>query len=155
VAAYLLFLGASAYLIGFLANVVVPKGIDDGAATPVGLAVAVDVALVSLFGLQHSVMARPWFKRRWTRLVPAALERSTYVAAVGLVVGLMVWLWRPLPAPVWSVGTGWPRDALWIGHGLGWAAGGGRPAPLDRPGVRPVRPGGPPVRAPSRTEEAA
>jgi methanethiol S-methyltransferase len=119
--AYLIFLGAFAYLIGFLAGAVVPKGIDDGAATPAWLAVGVDAALVSLFGLQHSVMARPWFKRRWTRLVPAAVERSTYVVAIGVVVGLLVWLWRPLPATVWSVETGWLRAGLWSGHGLGWA----------------------------------
>jgi methanethiol S-methyltransferase len=119
--AYLIFLAAFAYLIGFLANAVVPKGIDDGAATPAWLAVGVDAALVSLFALQHSVMARPWFKRRWTRLVPAAVERSTYVVAIGVVVALLVWLWRPLPADVWSVETGWLRAGLWTVHGLGWA----------------------------------
>jgi protein-S-isoprenylcysteine O-methyltransferase Ste14 len=119
--AYLIFLGAFGYLIGFLANAVVPKGIDDGAATPAWLAVAVDTALVLLFALQHSVMARPWFKRRWARLVPPAVERSTYVVAIGVVVGLLVWLWRPLPADVWSVETGWLRTALWTVHGLGWA----------------------------------
>jgi protein-S-isoprenylcysteine O-methyltransferase Ste14 len=119
--AYLIFLGAFAYLIGFLANAVVPKGIDDGAAAPAWLAVGVDVALVSLFALQHSVMARPWFKRRWTRLVPAAVERSTYVVAIGLVLGLLAWQWRPLPAEVWSVETAWLRAGLWIVHGLGWA----------------------------------
>jgi methanethiol S-methyltransferase len=118
--AYLIFLAAFAYLVGFLANAVVPKGIDDGAVTPAWLAVAVDAALLSLFALQHSVMARPWFKRRWTRLVPAAVERSTYVVATGLVVGLLTWLWRPLPAEVWSVGTGWLRYGLWAVHGLGW-----------------------------------
>jgi methanethiol S-methyltransferase len=119
--AYLIFLGAFAYLIGFLANAVVPKGIDDGAATPAWLAVGVDAALLALFALQHSVMARPWFKRWWTRLVPAAVERSTYVVGIGLVVGLLAWLWRPLPAEVWSVETAWLRAGLWIVHGLGWA----------------------------------
>jgi len=119
--AYLIFLGAFAYLIGFLANAVVPKGIDEGVPTPAWLAVGVDVALLSLFALQHSVMARPWFKRRWTRLLPAAVERSTYVVATALVVGLLTWLWRPLPADVWSVETGWLRAALWTVHGLGWA----------------------------------
>jgi methanethiol S-methyltransferase len=119
--AYVIFLGSFAYLIGFLANVVVPKGIDAGAAGPAWLAVGVDTALLSLFALQHSVMARPWFKRRLTLLVPVAVERSTYIVAIGVVVGLLVWMWRPLPAPVWSVETGALRGGLWTVHGLGWA----------------------------------
>lgn len=118
--AYLLFLGTFAYTIGFLAGVAVPKGVDDGATGPVWLAVLVDSALLALFAVQHSVMARPWFKRWWTRLVPPAIERSTYVLAASLVVVLLIWWWRPIPDPVWSVETGWARGVLWFGYGLGW-----------------------------------
>lgn len=119
--AYLVFLGTFGYTIGFLAGVAVPKGVDDGATGPAGLAVLVDSALLALFAVQHSVMARPWFKRWWTRLVPPAIERSTYVLAASLVVVLLIWWWRPIPDPVWSVETGWARAVLWCGYGLGWA----------------------------------
>jgi methanethiol S-methyltransferase len=119
--AYLVFLGTFGYLIGFLAGVAVPKGVDDGAIGPAWLAVLVDGALLALFAVQHSVMARPWFKRRWTRLIPPAIERSTYVLAASLVVALLMWWWRPIPDPVWSVETGWARTVLWCLYGLGWA----------------------------------
>src|SRR5262245_62758077 len=74
--AYLWFLGVFAYTVGFLANVGVPKGVDDGPAGPAWLAVVVDAGLLGIFAVQHSVMARPWFKRWWTRFVPPAMERS-------------------------------------------------------------------------------
>jgi protein-S-isoprenylcysteine O-methyltransferase Ste14 len=118
--AYLLFLGALAYTFGFLANVVVPKGIDDGATGPAALAVVVDSALLGLFAVQHSVMARPWFKRWWVRLVPPSIERSTFVLAATLVLILLLWQWRPLPATVWSVEAGWASVLLWALYVLGW-----------------------------------
>lgn len=119
--AYLLFLGVLGYTVGFVANVGVPKGIDDGAVGAVWLAVLVNAALLSLFAVQHSVMARPWFKRWWVRLVPAAIERSTYVLAASLAVGLLLWQWRPLPELVWSVPAGWARGLLWGLYAAGWA----------------------------------
>jgi protein-S-isoprenylcysteine O-methyltransferase Ste14 len=119
-AAYLLFLGALLYTIGFLANAGVPKGIDDGADGPAALAVAVNCALLGLFAVQHSVMARPWFKRWWTRLVPASAERSTFVLAATGVLILLLWQWRPLPASVWSVEVGWAAALLWTLYGVGW-----------------------------------
>jgi protein-S-isoprenylcysteine O-methyltransferase Ste14 len=118
--AYLVFLVTFAYTIGFLAGVAVPKGIDDGADGPAGVAVLVDAALLALFAVQHSVMARPWFKRWWTRLVPQAIERSTYVLVASLVVALLLWQWRSLPDPVWSVEEGWARAVLWGLYALGW-----------------------------------
>jgi protein-S-isoprenylcysteine O-methyltransferase Ste14 len=87
----------------------------------VWLAVVVNLALLGLFAVQHSVMARPWFKRWWTRFVPAAIERSTYVLAANLVVALLLWQWRPLPETVWSVPSGWARSLLWTVYLFGWA----------------------------------
>src|SRR4029453_9773429 len=99
-----------AYTVGFLANVGVPKGIDAGPAGPgAWQAVLVNLALLSLFAVQHSVMARPWFKRWWTRVVPASVERSTYVLAANLTIALLLWQWRPMPETVWSVHSGWAR----------------------------------------------
>jgi protein-S-isoprenylcysteine O-methyltransferase Ste14 len=121
VIAYVAFLAAFAYTIGFLANVVVPKGVDDGTTGPAWAAVVIDAGLLGLFAVQHSVMARPWFKRWWTRFVPAAIERSTFVLAASLVVALLLWQWRPLPDTVWSVETGWVRGLLWTLYAAGWA----------------------------------
>ena len=118
--AYLGFVAVLVYTIGFLAGVGVPKGVDDGPVGPFWVALLVDGALLGLFAVQHSVMARPWFKRWWTRTVPTPIERSTYVLASDLVVVLMLWLWRPLPEPVWSVSTGWARALLWTLYGGGW-----------------------------------
>lgn len=120
VVAYLAFLATFAYLVGFLGNLLVPKGIDDGATGSAALAVGVDVALVTAFALQHSVMARPGFKRVWTRVVPASIERSTYVLLSSLVLGGLAWQWRPLPETVWSVEPAWARAAVWAVFGVGW-----------------------------------
>lgn len=118
--AYLAFLGSFAYTIGFLAGLLVPKGVDDGASGSVVLAVVVDLGLLSLFAVQHSVMARPWFKRAWTRVVPPTVERSTFVLAASAVVALLLWQWRPLPDQVWSVGPDWARALLWALYAAGW-----------------------------------
>jgi methanethiol S-methyltransferase len=118
--AYLLFLGSFTYTIGFLAGLVVPRGIDDGPVGPVWVAVTIDAALLGLFAVQHTVMARPAFKRWWTRYVPVAVERSTFVLAASLVLSLLLWQWRPLPETVWSIEAGWARAAVWTVYGLGW-----------------------------------
>lgn len=117
---YLSFLAAIGYLIGFLADVGVPKSVDGGAG-PLGPPLAVDLLLVALFGLQHSVMARPGFKRWLGRRLPAPLERSTFVLASGLVLALLYWLWRPIPAILWEVGSPAARTAIWTVYALGWA----------------------------------
>jgi protein-S-isoprenylcysteine O-methyltransferase Ste14 len=111
--AYVLFLAVLVYTFGFLANAFVPKAIDDGPVGPVWLAVLVNSTLLALFAAQHSVMARPWFKRAWTRVVPAAIERSTYVLASSVVLALMFWLWRPIPGTVWSAHAVWLQAVLW------------------------------------------
>lgn len=118
--AYIAFLAAFTYTIGFLAGVGVPKDVDDGTTGPVWVAVLVNLGLLSLFAVQHSVMARPWFKRWWTRFVPASIERSTYVLAASAVVGLLLWQWRPLPETIWSVEAEWLRVLLWTAHAAGW-----------------------------------
>ena len=118
--AYVAFLGAFASTVGFVANVGVPKGIDGGISSPVAVAVLVDAGLLTLFAVQHSVMARPWFKLWWTRFVPASIERSTFVLAASLVLAMLLWQWRPLPANVWSVEGTWARATLWGLYGFGW-----------------------------------
>jgi methanethiol S-methyltransferase len=121
VIAYLLFLGVAVYMVGFLANAVVPRGIDEGTSGSLATAVVVNAALLGLFAVQHTVMARPAFKRWWTRLVPPSVERSTFVLATSLVLVLVVWLWQPMPATVWSVEAEWLRATLWAVYLVGWA----------------------------------
>ena len=116
---YLVFFGTFLYAIGFVANLVVPKSIDSGVVVSVGEAVAVNVLLLGLFAVQHSVMARPAFKRWWTRFVPPHVERSTYVLATSVLLILLFWQWRPLPGVVWEAEQ--PVAAvLWVLFGVGW-----------------------------------
>jgi protein-S-isoprenylcysteine O-methyltransferase Ste14 len=119
--AYLLFFVAILYGIGFVANLVVPKGIDDGVVEPLSTAVAVNVALLLLFAVQHNVMARPWFKEWWTRIIPPSVERSTFVALASLILLLLYWQWRPMPTVVWHVDNTAGRGLLWVLYFLGWA----------------------------------
>lgn len=120
--AYLAFLLPIGYLVGFLADVGVPKSVDRGAG-PLGPALGVDLALLTLFGIQHSVMARDPFKRALERWVPGSLERSTYVLASGATLSLVYWLWRPIPAVLWDVTGGTLGVAAWVAFasGLGLA----------------------------------
>ncbi len=116
---HLLFLVTFAYLVGFVGNLVVPKSIDSTPTDPLP-AIVCDLLLVVLFGLQHSVMARPWFKRSWTRLVPEPIERSTYVLLSCVAVGLMMWQWRSLDAIVWNVENPVGGGLLWALFASGW-----------------------------------
>ncbi|MFW6192578.1 MAG: methanethiol S-methyltransferase [Gemmatimonadota bacterium] len=120
VACYAVFLGTFLYAIGFVGGFAVPKTIDSGAAGPVGTAVLVNLGLLALFGLQHSVMARQGFKERWTRIVPRPVERSTYVLFTSLVLIALFALWRPLPEMVWEVEATAGRAVLWGLYGAGW-----------------------------------
>jgi protein-S-isoprenylcysteine O-methyltransferase Ste14 len=98
---YAIFFATFLYTVGFLGNLVVPKSVDSGAAGAFGGALLVDTALLVLFGLQHSVMARPGFKAWWTRIVPHSIERSTYVLASSAALALLYGLWQPIPMSVW------------------------------------------------------
>lgn len=117
---YALFLGVFLYAAGFVADIAVPKTIDSGPAAPLVPALLINTGLLTLFALQHSVMARPGFKRVWMRLVPPAIERSTYVLFSSAVLALLFWQWRPIPMPVWSVETEAARAVLWAVHIGGW-----------------------------------
>jgi methanethiol S-methyltransferase len=101
--AYVVFLGAFLHAIGFVTGLPVVKTLDTGPAGPMVEAVIINMLLMSLFAIQHSVMARPGFKRWWTQFVSPAVERSTYVLAASLALILLIWQWRPLPEIVWPV----------------------------------------------------
>lgn len=119
--AYAAFFITFLYLIGFVGNFVVPKSIDSGPAAPLAEALAINLALIGLFGLQHSIMARPWFKKRWTRIIPASVERSTFVMATCLVLALLYWQWRPMTQTIWEAEGAFVRLVLWALFWSGWA----------------------------------
>src|SRR5262245_44908415 len=100
-ASYLLFLASFLYAVGFVGDLLVPKSIDSGPVDSLPASVPVDTLLLLLFAVQHSVMARPAFKRWWTRFVPPPVERSTYVLVSSLTLGLLFWQWRPIPSVLW------------------------------------------------------
>lgn len=118
--AYLIFFAAFLYAVGFVGNWVIPKSIDSGNEGPLLPSLAVDLVLLGIFAIQHSLMARPFFKRWWTRFVPAPVERSTYVLFASLALVLLYWQWRPLTSPIWTA-TGILGDLLIALMLLGWA----------------------------------
>lgn len=117
---YGLGVAALLYLILFIGNLWVPKTIDSGLAGSPAQALLVDLLLIALFGLQHSLMARPSFKAWWTRVVPKSIERSTYMLATALAAGLLCWQWQPLAGSVWSVESPALRILLQGLFWLGW-----------------------------------
>src|SRR5215831_11667288 len=120
VATYLFFLVVFVYTIGFVGGFVVPKHIDNGLLVNPLSAILVDVVLLALFALQHSVMARPAFKRWWTQIIPPAAERSTFVLFATALLALIVWQWRPLPGVVWQVTSPIGVATLHAVYFLGW-----------------------------------
>lgn len=117
--AYLVFLASLLYGIGFLANIGVPKGIDEGPGVPLIKSLTIDVALLGLFAVQHSVMARSWFKKRLTRIIPEPAERSTYVLFSSLTLFALYLWWQPMTTEIWTV-TGVVAILIWSLYVLGW-----------------------------------
>jgi protein-S-isoprenylcysteine O-methyltransferase Ste14 len=120
VVCYLAFLASYVYLIGFVGNFIVPTTIDGGPSTSTVLAVAVNLGLILVFGLQHSVMARPAFKRVWTKIVPKPLERSTYVLISSIALFALCWFWQPVGGTVWHVENPIGRAILYMIFAAGW-----------------------------------
>lgn len=120
VVCYAAFFGTYLYAIGFVTNAFVPKSIDSAPQSPTGVALAINLGLLALFAVQHSVMARPAFKRAWTRIVPEPAERSTYVLFSSLALILLFWQWQPMGGTVWSVQDAAARIALYSVGLAGW-----------------------------------
>jgi protein-S-isoprenylcysteine O-methyltransferase Ste14 len=120
VACHVLFLGTFAYMVGFVGNLLVPKSIDSGGTTATAGAIAVNLLLLGLFAMQHTVMARPAFKRVWTQIVPQPIERSTYVLLSCVVLFVLMWQWRAINTVVWDVDQPVFHAALWSLFGVGW-----------------------------------
>jgi len=118
---YAVFLGTFLYAVGFIGGFAVPTRLDGPSRDPLATALAVDAALLGLFAVQHSLMARKWFKKAWTRLVPEPAERSTYVLFSSLALILLFWQWRPIGGVVWSVEGDAARLVLRGLFGFGWA----------------------------------
>lgn len=119
--AYAAFLASFAWLFCFVGDFFLAHTVDAGRTAPLGEALAIDVGWFVLFALQHSIMSRESFKRRWTRIVPPATERSTFVLVSSLMMALLYWQWRPLPAVLWHVAaTPW-RQLLVALYLAGWA----------------------------------
>ena len=121
--AYLVFFATFLWLIAFLADVAIfPTTVNDAVnGASLGQAVAVDLGLIALFGLQHSLMARPSFKARWTRMVPASVERSTYVLAAAIVLAVLLRFWHTIDGTIWDVRDTVAAPVIWVAFAIGWA----------------------------------
>jgi len=117
---YAIFFATFLYAIGFVGNLVVPKSIDSGTEESLPLALGVDVVLLGLFAVQHSIMARPAFKKWWTQFVPQAIERSIFVLVASGILILMYWLWKPIPAVIWHVENEFAKWVLYGVFAAGW-----------------------------------
>lgn len=118
---YGIFFATFLYLIAFVGNLALaPVTVDRGPNAPVAVAIATNVVLISLFGFQHSIMARQWFKRAWTRIVPPHSERSTFVLFASLALIVLFAFWKPIPAVIWSIESPLASAILWAIFGLGW-----------------------------------
>ena len=118
---YAIFLATFLYAIACVGGFAVPRRLDGKLQTSVTTALAVDCLLLTIFAVQHSVMARRWFKERWTRVVPWAIERSTYVLCASLALLLLFWQWQPIGMQIWTVENPAARGVLWTLFATGWA----------------------------------
>jgi len=118
---YVAALAVFGYLAGFLLEMGVPRSVSAPDAGFTSTAILVDVGLLLLFALQHSIMARPTFKSAWMRIVPEPIERSTYVLFSCLALGVLFWLWQPIGNVVWQAGSGSVQAGLYGLYGIGWA----------------------------------
>jgi methanethiol S-methyltransferase len=120
VVSYLIFLATFLYAIAFVGGFLVPRRLDGPLETSIPTALAIDAALLTIFAVQHSVMARRWFKERWTQIIPWAIERSTYVLCASLALLLLFWQWRPIGLEIWTVEAPAARAVLWTLFAAGW-----------------------------------
>lgn len=118
---YVVFFATFLYAIGFIGNLIVPKSIDSVPTVSLGTALFINTLLLAVFAVQHSVMARPFFKRAWTRIVPEAVERSTYVLFSSLALILLFALWQPMGGIIWDLQGSAARMAIHIAYAFGWA----------------------------------
>lgn len=121
VVCYAAALATFAYLAAFLENLIVPRSIDSAPQSPLWIALMVDLGLLVLFGIQHSVMARPAFKAKWTKIVPQAAERSTYVLFSCIAMFVLFWQWQPIGGVIWNVENAYGRISLYAMYAAGWA----------------------------------
>ncbi len=120
IVAHVGFLAVFMYLVGFLANYAVPKSIDSGQEGPFGQALLINVLLLAIFAVPHSIMARPGFKQAWTKIIPSHIERSIYVMISNLLLILLLWQWQPMTGVIWHVGHPVLTQVLWGLFDLGW-----------------------------------
>jgi protein-S-isoprenylcysteine O-methyltransferase Ste14 len=120
VVCYAIFFATFLYAIGFIGNFLVPRSIDSAPGTSLGAAILINSLLLGLFAIQHSVMARPAFKRWWTRIVPVAAERSTYTLLSSIALIILFWQWRPIGMVIWNVESEAGRAVLYAGFAFGW-----------------------------------
>lgn len=117
---YAIFFGTFLYAIGFLGNFIVSKSVDSGEVGSTMQAIIVNVILLSLFALPHSIMARPGFKKAWTKIIPEPMERSTYVLQSSLFLILLFWQWQPMNEIIWDVGAQPVAFIFWAFFASGW-----------------------------------
>lgn len=120
VVCYMAALATFAYLAAFLENFAVPRSIDSVPQSPLWIALVVDLGLLAVFGFQHSVMARPAFKAIWTKVIPQAAERSTYVWFSSVALFLLFWQWQPIGGVIWNIENAYCRSGLYVLYAVGW-----------------------------------